>query len=202
MARNFLQRKAEWDRQCPSPRRKWMHPIRVTRRRRAVSSFQNHLSIFYWSWSAQIDLGTFVISGCKGVSPFGGAYYRPTRECQSNKLVDPNKQYICRLVWHRNQYQMLPQYSGRQGRVLLVDTLDLVPWMYDEVLLFSPYSSHRLLIYHRKAPLAGVKRIGVDSDDIHIIPGTLLPGNPMANMVLKAYPVQTLSEADKFCAGS
>ncbi|KAJ3994522.1 OPT oligopeptide transporter protein-domain-containing protein [Lentinula boryana] len=31
-----------------------------------------------------------------------------------------------------------------------------------------------------------------------IIPGTLLPGNPMANMVFKAYSVQTLSEATSF----
>ncbi|KAF8637559.1 hypothetical protein AX17_002745 [Amanita inopinata Kibby_2008] len=31
-----------------------------------------------------------------------------------------------------------------------------------------------------------------------IIPGTLLPGNPLANMVFKAYSVQTLSEATSF----
>ncbi|KAF9075650.1 OPT oligopeptide transporter protein-domain-containing protein [Rhodocollybia butyracea] len=31
-----------------------------------------------------------------------------------------------------------------------------------------------------------------------IIPGTLLPGNPMANMVFKAYSVQTLAEATSF----
>jgi hypothetical protein len=31
-----------------------------------------------------------------------------------------------------------------------------------------------------------------------IIPGTLLPGNPMANMVFKAYSVQTLTEATSF----
>ncbi|GAV99171.1 oligopeptide transporter [Lentinula edodes] len=128
------------------------------------------------------------------------------------------------------------------------------------------------LLYHGKALLAGVKRIRVESDDIHaklmrsypevpewwyllsivtffslaiiavevwhagvpiwalllaialpviyilpsgfiyamtgqgitlnivaqIIPGTLLPGNPMANMVFKAYSVQTLSEATSF----
>ncbi|KAF5384567.1 hypothetical protein D9757_006480 [Collybiopsis confluens] len=128
------------------------------------------------------------------------------------------------------------------------------------------------LLYHGKALLAGIKRIRVESDDIHaklmrsypevpdwwyllsmvvffclaiiavevwhsgvpiwalllavllpmiyilpsgfiyamtgqgitlnivaqIIPGTLLPGNPMANMVFKAYSVQTLSEATAF----
>lgn len=31
-----------------------------------------------------------------------------------------------------------------------------------------------------------------------IIPGTLLPGNPLANMVFKAYSVQTLTEATSF----
>lgn len=31
-----------------------------------------------------------------------------------------------------------------------------------------------------------------------IIPGVLLPGNPMANMVFKAYSVQTLTEATMF----
>ena len=31
-----------------------------------------------------------------------------------------------------------------------------------------------------------------------IIPGTLLPGNPLANMVFKAYSVQTLTEATMF----
>jgi len=31
-----------------------------------------------------------------------------------------------------------------------------------------------------------------------IVPGTLLPGNPMANMVFKAYSVQTLTEATSF----
>ncbi|KDQ50890.1 hypothetical protein JAAARDRAFT_141157 [Jaapia argillacea MUCL 33604] len=31
-----------------------------------------------------------------------------------------------------------------------------------------------------------------------IIPGTLLPGNPMANMIFKAYSVQTLTEATSF----
>jgi hypothetical protein len=31
-----------------------------------------------------------------------------------------------------------------------------------------------------------------------IIPGTLLPGQPLANMVFKAYSVQTLSEATNF----
>lgn len=31
-----------------------------------------------------------------------------------------------------------------------------------------------------------------------IIPGTLLPGNPLANMVFKAYSVQTLTEATGF----
>ncbi|KIY69806.1 oligopeptide transporter [Cylindrobasidium torrendii FP15055 ss-10] len=31
-----------------------------------------------------------------------------------------------------------------------------------------------------------------------IIPGTLIPGNPMANMVFKAYSIQTLSEATNF----
>jgi hypothetical protein len=31
-----------------------------------------------------------------------------------------------------------------------------------------------------------------------IIPGTILPGNPLANMVFKAYSVQTLTEATMF----
>lgn len=31
-----------------------------------------------------------------------------------------------------------------------------------------------------------------------IIPGTLLPGNPLANMIFKSYSVQTLSEATSF----
>ena len=31
-----------------------------------------------------------------------------------------------------------------------------------------------------------------------IIPGLLLPGNPIANMVFKAYSVQTLTEATMF----
>ena len=33
---------------------------------------------------------------------------------------------------------------------------------------------------------------------MQIIPGVLLPGNPMANMVFKAYSVQTLMEATMF----
>ncbi|KAJ3963287.1 hypothetical protein EV361DRAFT_957258 [Lentinula raphanica] len=37
MARNFARRKAEWNRQCPYPKRRWMHPIWVARRRRAES---------------------------------------------------------------------------------------------------------------------------------------------------------------------
>lgn len=31
-----------------------------------------------------------------------------------------------------------------------------------------------------------------------IVPGTVLPGNPLANMVFKAYSVQTLTEATMF----
>ncbi|KAJ3817642.1 FACT complex subunit SPT16 N-terminal lobe domain-containing protein, partial [Lentinula raphanica] len=35
MTKDFGRRKAEWDKQCPSTKRRWMAPIAVTRRRRA-----------------------------------------------------------------------------------------------------------------------------------------------------------------------
>ncbi|KAJ3766714.1 hypothetical protein FB446DRAFT_708397 [Lentinula raphanica] len=35
MSNNFVRRKAEWDRRCPSSTRIWMPPIAVARRRRA-----------------------------------------------------------------------------------------------------------------------------------------------------------------------
>ncbi|KAJ3717344.1 hypothetical protein C8R42DRAFT_644601 [Lentinula raphanica] len=35
MSNNFVRRKAEWDRWCPSSTRRWMPPIAVARRRRA-----------------------------------------------------------------------------------------------------------------------------------------------------------------------
>ena len=31
-----------------------------------------------------------------------------------------------------------------------------------------------------------------------IVPGTLVPGNPLANMIFKAYSVQTLASAQNF----
>ncbi|KAJ3753896.1 hypothetical protein EV360DRAFT_74144 [Lentinula raphanica] len=37
MTKNFAQRRAQWDRQCPSPTRRWFPPIAVKRRRRAES---------------------------------------------------------------------------------------------------------------------------------------------------------------------
>ncbi|KAJ3833227.1 hypothetical protein F5878DRAFT_646116 [Lentinula raphanica] len=39
MTNNFDRRKAEWDRRCPSPDRRWMPPIAVRRRRRADLAF-------------------------------------------------------------------------------------------------------------------------------------------------------------------
>ncbi|KAJ3818245.1 hypothetical protein F5880DRAFT_1617551 [Lentinula raphanica] len=39
MTNNFDRRKAEWDRRCPSPDRRWMPPIAVKRRRRADLDF-------------------------------------------------------------------------------------------------------------------------------------------------------------------
>ncbi|KAG5636574.1 hypothetical protein H0H81_007582 [Sphagnurus paluster] len=93
------------------------------------------------------------------------------------------------------------------------------------------------LLYHGRSLLNGIRKMKVESDDIHaklmrnypevpdwwylsafcvffglavvaveitlnilaqIIPGTLLPGNPLANMVFKAYSVQTLTEATSF----
>ncbi|KAJ3968529.1 hypothetical protein EV361DRAFT_412887 [Lentinula raphanica] len=41
MTRNFVRRKKEWDKQCPSSDRRWMLPMVVPRRRRAES--QAHL---------------------------------------------------------------------------------------------------------------------------------------------------------------
>ncbi|KAG6920129.1 hypothetical protein DXG01_004895 [Tephrocybe rancida] len=93
------------------------------------------------------------------------------------------------------------------------------------------------VLYHGRSLLNGIKKMKVESDDIHaklmrnypevpdwwylsafavffslavvaveitlnilaqIIPGTLLPGNPLANMLFKAYSVQTLAEATSF----
>ncbi|KAJ3738658.1 hypothetical protein DFH05DRAFT_1464440 [Lentinula detonsa] len=37
MTSNFERRKAQWDNECPCAHRRWLSPIRVTRRRRAES---------------------------------------------------------------------------------------------------------------------------------------------------------------------
>ena len=57
----------------------------------------------------------------------------------------------------------------------------------------------------RKYPLHAVPPSDIFSDLqislnllAQIIPGTLLPGQPLANMFFKAYSVQTLSESTSF----
>ncbi|KAJ3817491.1 hypothetical protein F5880DRAFT_1511734 [Lentinula raphanica] len=49
MTKDFVRRKAEWDRRCPSSNRKWMPPIPVARRRRAESLA--HLLLELWCTS-------------------------------------------------------------------------------------------------------------------------------------------------------
>ncbi|KAJ3765403.1 hypothetical protein FB446DRAFT_709490 [Lentinula raphanica] len=44
MSKNFVRRKREWNRQCPSSDRRWMMPVAVKRRRRAGQ--QTHMEIF------------------------------------------------------------------------------------------------------------------------------------------------------------
>ncbi|KAJ3838271.1 hypothetical protein F5878DRAFT_661341 [Lentinula raphanica] len=47
MSKNFVRRKREWNRQCPSSDRRWMMPVAVKRRRRAESLV--HLLLEFWS---------------------------------------------------------------------------------------------------------------------------------------------------------
>ncbi|KAJ3754348.1 hypothetical protein EV360DRAFT_73769 [Lentinula raphanica] len=86
MTSNFRRRRAQWNRQCPCPGRRWMPPMAVKRRRRAetiaLNKAQRNLSIHRKPVKRVEEYhSTPAVSGCKGVRILQVMYVGVTDSC-------------------------------------------------------------------------------------------------------------------------